>query len=243
MFRRSVKVLLIGAPRVGKTALHTALAAAGTGGSQRPAPAANGTYVPTEGVNYQCSITDGVKLHLWDLGGHLRVRSLTMPYFNGAHALFVVYDATTAPLAEKTLGKLHADWLARPELLRSRPSLVYVVGVDHGKTCRADPDSALETAFLNDTVHGLYRDFGSSARVVVPLRVRPHDGFGVQSLATRVAQDASLLAAGTSHEGSALAARGGNGPGTRLVRTHRARQVVAGASALCKPSCRRCCIM
>ena len=194
MFRRSVKTLLLGPPRCGKTALHRALTGVVAGPTR--------TYSPTEGVGYGCCIVDGVKLHLWDVGGDGRYRTLTRPYVNDASALLAVYDARDPAAAEDTLRRLATEWLGREEVAACHPEMVYVVGVTAAPTTRGGhtaPDPPEVRRQLALTVQAFRRTF-PGAQVVVPLHVALHKPGGAHSLAIRLAQDAVLLSAGVLHQ-------------------------------------------
>jgi small GTP-binding protein len=219
MFQRSAKVVVVGAPGVGKSRLVTALTAPSS-------PRRHGSYVATTGVEYgfrlqtvtvpaafasgSASTHQTVKLHLWDVAGHVRHRSTTCAYFSSVHVLVMVYDASR-PVA--STHALLTDWLARSEVRACAPRLVYLVGVSeavHPKPTRrldmrwdTDDDNRHDRVMPQDcTVANVsaqaMRVFADSAKFVVSLETNVFSDASVHALAQRIANDVARADTGNS---------------------------------------------
>eukprot|EP01083_Nonionella_stella_P174259 603576_1 len=82
------KLVLIGSLGVGKTALHLRY----TDNCFVQA------YISTIGVDFRFKTiqieNETVKMQLWDTAGQERFRTITSPYYRGAHGVLLVYDVT-----------------------------------------------------------------------------------------------------------------------------------------------------
>jgi hypothetical protein len=224
MFQRAVKVVLVGAPRTGKSLLHAAMVASTC------APVLTTPYHPTMGVDYGCVVAAGVKLHLWDLGGQARFRAMTTPYYSNVDVVMAVYDRSSPVTASRSLHDLVHDWLQRSELQRAEPRLVYIVGVSPGTTATAAAavSSAAEAAgpgsrTLAEAVQAALTTFRASARFVVPVDVDVAVPSTVQAFVGRLAHDVTVARAGVDMAELGLRPMD-TSPKTALIR-HRMRPV------------------
>jgi hypothetical protein len=223
MFQRSAKVVLVGAPRTGKSLLHAAMVASTSAPVLTP-------YHPTMGVDYGCVVAAGVKLHLWDLGGQARFRSMTTPYYSNVDVVMAVYDRSSPAAACRSLHDLVHDWLQRSEVHRAEPRLVYIVGVNPRMTTAAaaavasaasaaDPDGTT----LAEVVQAALTTFRASARFVVPVDVDVAAPSTVQAFVGRLAHDVNVARAGVDVAGPGLRPMD-TSPKSALIR-HRMRPV------------------
>jgi small GTP-binding protein len=91
MLANNMKLILLGAPGVGKTALVTSFTERGPFSEESRS---------TIGVDfYSCVVAVGdenVRLQIWDTAGQERFRSLQAQYYRGSDAVLLTYDVTDA---------------------------------------------------------------------------------------------------------------------------------------------------
>jgi len=107
------------------------------------------TITPTKGFNIKNMSLDGVKLSVWDVGGHETLRDFWSNYYENANSLIYVIDAADEKRMAESGGVL-MKLLAEEDLL-GIPLLVFANKTD--LTHALDPDEIselLELAEIKD---------------------------------------------------------------------------------------------
>jgi len=94
------------------------------------------TITPTKGFNIKNMSLDGVKLSVWDVGGHETLRDFWSNYYENANSLIYVIDAADEKRMAESGGVL-MKLLAEEDLL-GIPLLVFANKTD--LTHALDPD-------------------------------------------------------------------------------------------------------
>ena len=88
MFKKTVKLLLIGDSSVGKSAILNSYC-----GEEFKV-----NFMPTIGIDFKVKTIkkkgENIKLQIWDTAGQERFRAITASYYRGASGVMVVYDVT-----------------------------------------------------------------------------------------------------------------------------------------------------
>lgn len=88
MFKKTVKILLIGDSSVGKSAILNSYC-----GEEFKV-----NFMPTIGIDFKVKTIkkkgENIKLQIWDTAGQERFRAITASYYRGASGVIVVYDVT-----------------------------------------------------------------------------------------------------------------------------------------------------
>jgi len=112
------RVLILGVDKAGKTTLLEKLKSIYLKGGGLPPD----RVVPTVGLNIGRIEDANAKLVFWDLGGQVGLRAIWEKYYEEAHAIMYVIDASTASSFEDAKSAL--EKVIRHEHLRGAPLLI-----------------------------------------------------------------------------------------------------------------------
>lgn len=151
-----VRVLVVGPPRAGKTALVTRMTGTETGWCD--------DYVATNGTDRYSMVYDGQLLQFWDMGG----RERPVPYLGGADVYLLVFDVTRRASFEAI-----GPWLAALEhapiiIVGAKADTKHAVSYDDAHAlARASRSTYFETsAKTGDGFISLLRHISSRPQVV-----------------------------------------------------------------------------